>query len=248
MVKQIAVYAEGPTEWYAVYQLHKRGILAQADLVGDSDRNNIGAWLKQPSEMHGAWESPPSDWSGILLICDQEQKGSPADVADEIARDKFDSVTGYDNLFQDKSIDKVDVVLHVATAESPGGNRDFDGYIIQLLDQMGANAIEAWFDENNRAKKLAPAYLADYFRKKGVQAEIIHNIGTEGIPTMMEKSQWNILRAKTLIYAYITALQVGKSHVWFTEKMVKIAPEDILQQVFSPLIAAWNLLAQGGQK
>jgi hypothetical protein len=61
---------------------------------------------------------------------------------------------------------------------------------------------------------------------------------------MMKKKQWEILRSKGYIYSYVTALQINISHVIFTRKLVQYAPSEILEDVFAPLIAAWNLLAE----
>ncbi len=239
---KIFVYAEGPSEWYAVLQLHKMKLLEGADLAGKSERNNIGRWLRSCGEIKDILTKRfPGD--RILLLYDQESDNSPADTARKIAGDTFtfNCVEGYDNIFRGRLDNGTRIVLHVATAPSPDGNRDFDGYVVKLLQKSKDKATQMWF--NNYSKE----YVKRHCSKNKVKYDQIHGLGIDQIPGLMKKANWDILRSKGIIYAYITALQANRSHVWFTENMIKITPKETLKDVFDSLIAAWDLLAQGDE-
>jgi hypothetical protein len=245
MVNQIAVYAEGLTEWYSVYQLYSKDIFTQGKMCGKSDRNDVGGIIKRWKRTRHAMSKllanpngiPPCQ--GILLVFDQENDKSPRDTAKELfgMNFSFDSVNGHDNLFSSHLKNGIQVVLHVATAPSPDGNRDFDGYVLQLIDRLDANAVTIWLDR-------APGRIKDQYNKNSTPHLQIHTLGREKIPSLMAGEQWKILRSKTMLYAYITALQADMPHVWFTEKMIQLAPPDALRDVFSDLIAAWDLLQE----
>ncbi len=246
MVNRIAVYAEGPTEWYAVYQLCSRGILAQAEMIGKSDRNNIGPWLKNREQMRNLFANqisfPPCN--GIFLVFDQEDDRFPLDTAKEIFGDafSFSSSNAQESLYRGQLDNGTQVALHVATAPSPDGNRDFDGYILDLLDKLEDDAVNIWIRE------IAHDYLRAHFSNNNITNMQIHELGRKEIPGLMVSFQWNILRSKTLLYAYITALQADRSHVWFSEKIIEFAPPEVLRDVFVDLIAGWNLLAGGSNQ
>jgi hypothetical protein len=243
MVNRIAVYAEGPTEWYAVYQLCSRNLMAHAEMIGKSDRNNIRNWLKSREEMRNLFVNqngfPPCD--GILLVFDQENDGTPLDTAREIFGDafSFSSANAQDSLYRGQLENGTQVALHVATAPSPDGNRDFDGYILNLLDRLRDEAVNIWIQE------IARDYLRNHFSTNNLTAMQIHELGRKEIPELMDGVPWNILRSKTLLYAYITALQADRSHVWFSEKIIKFSQPDVIREVFADLIAGWNLIAGG---
>lgn len=243
MVNRIAVYAEGPTEWYAVYQLCSRDILAQAEMIGKSDRNNIGTWLKSRGQMKELFDNqnrfPPCD--GILLVFDQEDDSSPLDTAKKISGNSFcfSPVNAQKNLYTAQLDNGTQVALHVATASSPDGNKDFDGYILNLLDKLKDGAVDIWMEE------IAHNYLRNHISNNNITSMQIHELGRRKIPDLMDGVQWNILRSKTLLYAYITALQADKSHVWFSEKIIERASKEILEEAFVDLIIGWNLVAGG---
>ncbi len=87
----------------------------------------------------------------VLLLFDQEDSPSPHQRAAEIAqalrwddpfwRDfSFQPIDGQDNLFEHRS-GKLHIVLHISNASVDGiTHRDFDGYILQLL--QGAHKEE----------------------------------------------------------------------------------------------------------
>lgn len=75
---------------------------------------------------------------------------------------------------------------------------------------------------------------------------ISHKLGEKDIPLLIESNNWPIISSKTILYSYITALQIGKSHVWFCEKVIDKADEQNLRTVFASLIASWDELCRGG--
>ena len=240
MVNRIAVYAEGPTEWYTVYQLRKRGILAQADMVGCGDRDQVGRWIINRRKLKNIFANPKlPEYDGILFILDQEDNESPFKAARDIADGFFElsSLSGFDNIFTGQLSNRMNVAFHISSAPSPDGNRDFDGYLLKILDTCGDDAVNLWFEME------AHDYLKRHFSDSEIHSNQIRALGREEIPDLMERSHWDILRNKTMLYAYITALQTDKSHVWFSEKVIKLAPPPILKDVFTNLIAAWYFLA-----
>ena len=241
MVK-IAAYVEGPTEWYTIYQLYEKKILQHAELDGYSVHNDIERWMKSPRNVLKKISSEDSyKPNNILLLYDQERDNSPVDAAKKIAGNitTLNKIDRYDNVFSGLLNDKIRIVLHIATISGPNGNKDFDGYIVQILKHLESIAVQKWFEYNK-----IPKYIKRHREVQQVEYEKIHQLGFYEIPKLMEKHKWNILLSKGNLYSYITALQVNKSHVWFAENMIKYAPKEVLEEVFAPLITAWNLLAE----
>lgn len=242
-MNEIAVYVEGLTEWYAIKKLHYIGIFNRSEIFkGDLDSVAVNKTFKKSrSEMKQLLSNPNRfpPCKGIMLVFDQENDNEPKDTANDIFGIDFhyDSVGGHSNLFIGNLRNGTKVVLHVATAESPDENKDFDGYILQLIDRLGDEAVNIWL------KEYAPGYLKDQYGKNGDIP--IHALGREKIPVLMNRSRWRILRSKTLLYSYIAALQADTSHVSFSQKIIKYTPSDILEDVFADLIAGWNLLTEG---
>ena len=239
----VTVYAEGPTEWFTVYELYRRKILTHAVTLQGND-NNIGRWLiNARSNVVSKLMKRPSQQNRILLVYDQERDDDPSFTAREIGGEtiRFDeSVGDHNSVFIGNMDHNTRVVLHVATAKSPDGNRDFDGYIVQIIERLGGMAVQELF----RSDKIPGYVRQQYYKKNNIDYNQIHNLGLMEIPDMMKKKQWEILRSKGYIYSYVTALQINISHVIFTRKLVQYAPSEILEDVFAPLIAAWNLLAE----
>lgn len=239
MVK-VVLYCEGPTEWYVMYQLVKRGVLP-GTLVGSNQRVDIGTWLKKVEEINETFIIRlPEDHRNILLVFDQEQRSSPGEVNEILGLDlSNDSNDGLKNIFTGVAGDRK-IALVVSNKPSPDGNRDFDGYLWELIQQLDAESIRLFFDNE------MPGYLRNFREESRVGFDVIHNLGRRIIPEEMCNQQWPLQRSKGLLYAYITALQLGKSHVWFAEKLVKHAPEQVLKNVFNPFIKAWAFLTAEG--
>lgn len=90
MIDPIAAYTEGPTEWYVVHQLEKRGILHGGTLLKDeSDERDAGRWIVQCDSLitkkhRGPLVNPPT--TKLLLLYDQEKMDNPVNVADRISK------------------------------------------------------------------------------------------------------------------------------------------------------------------
>lgn len=234
---KIAVYAEGPTEWYAMYRLFERGILNGAELFGD--RNNISEWLKNDgAQAVNALRGLPEGIEGVLLLYDVEAKSSTNDVAKRI----FASVGNFqnisDNIYYTISSGRK-IVLHLSTEKGPGGNKDFDGYLVKLIHSLGDKAVRLWFEMEEM-----PAYMNVWRESNKVSYGAIHNLGAQKIPELMTKECWSIFMSKGILYSYITSLQLNKSHVWFGEKLIQHAPQDQLKSIFTSIIEAWDLLTR----
>lgn len=174
----------------------------------------------------------------LLLIFDQEDAESPRARADVVTQDlelDFQSIEDYSNLFMYTS-SELKVVLHISDAKVEGiERRDFDGYILQLLQSSYKDKI---------AQRLVPAGNSPTKLLEKAECEITRLMRDNGYP-------WT--HAKSWLYAYITAFQFRQSHVWFARDVLKVALSDELRnelendvkQVFTSLIAAWDLLRQG---
>lgn len=236
----IAVYAEGPSEWYAIYQLHRRDILNSAQLYGN--RNNLSEWLKNNgSQAVQSIASLPKGITGVLLLYDLESAPSPVDEAQRIFGDAaiIHQSSTYENVFW-ADVPGRRIVLHLSMEKGPTGNRDFDGYVVNLIHEIGYKAVQLWFENGE-----LPRYLIDQRQESDTSFKDIHDLGTNQIPELMKDTGWSIAMSKGFLYSYITSLQLNKSHVWFTEKFLKYAPRENLESVFASLIEAWNLLTQG---
>ncbi len=244
----VAVYCEGPTEWYIIYQLVKRNIL-HGNLIGD--RDNIRPWIVKPNDItKDLLDNLPNDLDRILLVFDQEQEDFPDDIRNKINCSglNFNTIDEYPNVFIGFYRDKR-VALFVANGTSPDGNKDFDGYIVQLVERLGTKTVKLWFEDatNGRDDDRLPGYLRNLRSGNSTKYEIVHSLGFTDIPNTMKEKNWPIQRSKTQLYAYITALQLNKSSVWFSEKLVKWAPEEVLKTTFASLIKAWEFLVEGNE-
>ena len=249
----VAVYAEGRTEWFVARQLCKRTILNGMDFIKHDQYpgnmvigGGVDAFLKklvEPSGKKGIFISPHAN--KILLMFDQEQisdLGKDVKSRVEIYLKKYDINSNfhqhdkYSNVFigtVDTDDVSLSVVVHVANKESPDGNKDFDGYIVELLQCLkGVPIVKNILDGNITALK------------KPDMAQVVCQIGGQDIPLLMEEKQWSIKRSKTILYSYITAMQIGKSHTIFSEKVVEKSDEEDLRNVFASLIAAWDSLKE----
>ena len=174
----------------------------------------------------------------VLLIFDQEDSPTPQSRAELIAQDlarynPFWSTLSWSPLGTHRNLFKAQIggaciVLHVSNSAAPNiTNRDFDGYILELLQGPEKLKIASLIVSTNLAFRLL----------EKAEREFTNLMGANGFP-------WK--RNKAWLYAYITAFQARESHVWFAEEVVQHAPEAELQRVFAPLIYAWNWLVQNG--
>lgn len=244
----VAVFCEGPTEWYVIYQLNKRTILHGDSIEGGDTREDISHWLKRPEDITNDFLDELPDFRRMLFVFDQEHNNSPDDIMSQIVHQcpglNIHTISEYSNVFIGLYQSRR-VALFIANADSPDGNKDFDGYIVQLVERLGSDTVKLWFeDARNSHDDRLPGYLRNLRTINSVEYEVIHSLGSADIPNIMEQRNWPIQRSKTKLYAYITALQLNKSHVWFSEKLVKWAPDQVLQEIFAPLIKAWKWLVE----
>jgi hypothetical protein len=250
----VAVYAEGPTEWLVARKLWTKGILngmnyhraeekKPGDLIIGGDLSTFLNKLIDPNLERGILLNPISDL--ILVLIDQESKPDiKKDIISKIEmrikeheseynisynvheHDKYPNVFIWNFEVEKK---KFVIVMHVANKKSYDMNKDFDGYIVELLHSRtgGIPIVEKML--NNEYSNMA---------------NTVHQIGEKWIPSLMEKQNWSIKRSKTIVYSHITAMQLGISHVHFSEKVVDKSDTGELQNVFASLIAAWNSLKE----
>jgi hypothetical protein len=250
----IFTITEGHTELRAGLALWERQILdpsmepkpgfQKKELPREGYENVLGGLLSRHGK-GGLLQRLADGRSRVLLLFDQERLESPASRADAIAdhfRDygrrngdafweafEFKSSSQYENLFFHFS-DKLKLTLHVADSPGLDGNRDFDGYILRLLQHSGKESIgNGLIQDETLVERL--------FRK-----------AEREMPELMERNGFPILSSKSWLYFYIATFQRQMSHVWFAEEVVRHASEDALRDVFAPLVAAWDALAPGGSR
>ena len=247
----VFVVTEGMTEMRVGLALYERRVLDPSikpipgfnreTLPREGYHNVLDALLSRRSR-GGLLQKLSSSRSKVLLLFDQETLRSPMARAADIAAHfqeyggrndetfwesfRFEPFSRHDNLFCHVS-DRLELILHVADAAGPfNGNRDFDGYILRLLQGSEKAAI---------AQRLA---------KDGSLADrLIRKAETE-MPAMMETNGVPIDSSKSWLYIYIATFQQKTSHVGFAENVVRNASEDALREVFDPLITAWNTLTE----
>jgi len=231
---------EGATEREVGRVLYERGLLQGAeprpgfsrkgyDRVRREGYDNVINAMKAQNVLQVLEKAPGL---GLLLVFDQDEANSPADRADKLGDDLGLSFTPIEdcecgNLFE-AGENGLKIVLHVSNASSGSiENRDFDGYILNLLQGSFKEEI---------ARKISDFRdVSELLRKS--EHEITELMQNNGYP-------WK--RNKSWLYAYITAFQFRQSHVWFAEQVVQVAPERELRRVFRPLINAWSWLVNGG--
>ena len=248
----VTVVTEGLTEWRLAHALYKRKILDDSSMERPSKEDNTpprqgyhNALNRLLSKENHAgllenYRKGPFA-RRVLVIVDQERLDAPNERAADIERHfqefgkrnhvefwekfSFRSLGDHENLFVHSS-KKMELALHVSDAPGPGGNRDFDGYVLQLLQGPEKNAIAANLVKDER--------LAGKLLRKA----------EEEMPALMADNGFPIASSKAWIYIYIAAFQQRKSLVGFAETVVGKAVEGSLKEVFAPLIAAWNALQQ----
>lgn len=235
---------EGATERAVGKVLYNRGLLNQngtplppnwTSIFGKS-REGYGQVIEALAN------TPLRSGQRILLIFDQENLPSPQNRAELIAQDlslqnpiwsslSWTSLGGHPNLFKSK-VKGACIVLHVSNAAAPNiMNRDFDGYILELL--RGPENLYI-------ASQLAPSVQG-----QSLASRLLQKAENE-FTKLMSKNGFPWQRNKAWLYAYITAFQFRRSHVWFAKKVVECTPDHELRRVFAPLIHAWDWLVYNG--
>lgn len=252
----VAVYAEGRTEWYVARKLWKMGILRGMEFAdykrptkGLIMEGGLGVFLKRldPRDQTSILIDPPSS-DKILVMFDQEQLRKDHIVSEIEARlreleiiSKFYQCDGFPNVLAwevQLESGMIPVVVHVADhtgkankeGPDPDANKDFDGYIVELLQNL---------EKDPRGVSIVQRMLKERHQEK---AKVVHQIGNQKIPDLMKDDQWPIKRSKTILYSHITAMQIGKSHTIFSEKVVEKSDKKYLYDTFKSLIAAWDAL------
>jgi hypothetical protein len=257
----VAVCVEGPTEWQVTRKLHEKGIISGGNFIDTGNPSkmiigDVGSSLEKlinSDGQGGILIFPPAD--RILLLYDQEKMKAPSQIKYII--EKYINRFGIDliiqqhakfsNVFIGKfSIEdkEISVAIHVADKLfcQNDGNKDFDGYILELLsNQQGYLIIQKILLE-----ELRISALRSKVKENPDLVQMLHQLGEKDIPFLMENKDWSIMRSKTILYSYITALQLGINHVWFCKYVVEKADERNLRTVFASLIAAWDELCKGG--
>ena len=175
----------------------------------------------------------------VLFMLDQEDSPSPLDRKDQFLRDlqqrdtndfwqniSFSQHANTNNIFEYQA-NNLHLVLHISNAEVPGISRcDFDGYILNILQNSNIN------------QQVVSRIVAE---GQSCQ-QLLHKAEIE-FTNLMVSNGYSWIHAKSWLYAYITAFQYRRSHVWFARDVVKYTSDDELRQVFASLIAAWNLFS-----
>ena len=236
----IFVITEGLTEREVGKVLYEKGMLRDGKPKPTNWTSIFGQSREGYSQVIEALANHPID-SGqrILLVFDQEDLPSPQARAERIAQDlstqnpvwselSWEPLMEHTNLFKTQ-VRGACIVLHVSTAVAPSiTNKDFDGYILELLRGPQKEDIALQF-----ASSFAEA--TRLLRK--AEVEFTQLMQANGFP-------WQ--RNKAWLYAYITAFQFRQSHVWFAKRVVESAPDDELRRVFASLIHAWDWLVRHG--
>ena len=235
----VMVYCEGPTEWYVIRKLNIRGVLLGQLIEPDNSYVHI---INSPARITPDFITErPISWKRFLLIYDRENHPTPQDFVNT----QFGHLGTWTWRSPNICCIQLDgriVYLHVNDATSPNGYGDFDGYVWDLINRLGDNAAKVLFS-------LLPKYIQNVPPSRSSVISQIHTIGSNDIPNLMSSAKFPIQRSKGNIYAYITALQMAKSHVWFAEKLVDEALENSfineVKKAFSSLIQAWDWLVGG---
>ena len=232
----VMVYCEGYTEWHVIRKLSGHGILSGHLIEPDESGKHV---INSPKRItRKLIESRPTFWNKFLLVYDREDYPSPYDFV----QNKFNHLGQWNqrgkNIFCIGIQSRI-VYLHVNDAISPNGYGDFDGYIWNLINNLGVKAVDVLWNK-------LPTYIKQSLT--GTR-DNVHRIGSSEIQNLMQNNRFPIQRSKGNIYAYITALQIAKSHGWFSEKLVEQALGNghtrEVKNAFSSLIQAWDWLNKG---
>lgn len=248
---EIFVVTEGRTEREVGRVLHKHGLLQRALPKPPGWRSPLGPreGYEQVVEMLAKDSAILQPGRRIMLIFDQENAPSEQARANQIAQDlqsKQDPNNPIwnglswvslsptlSNLFKAHHRDSC-IVLHISNASGPGiQNKDFDGYILQLIQSSNAASF---------VQGIIPSYM-------NLNAQDLIQKAYNEFTQIMQNNGFPWQKNKAWLYAYITAFQFRNSHVWFAKRVVEQAirqNQGLVQQVFAPLIFAWDWLVERG--
>lgn len=235
----IFVITEGATEREVGRILHQRGILSQQGVPKPPHwKNPIGrregfdqiiAKLTEERLLETLQQGTSPN--RLLLIFDQEDTSTAIDKAKMISTRlglHFIQYKSHANLFEHHS-GNLRILLHISSPTTSNiARKDFDGYILQILQSLGDDQKLA-LGQRLLGNQAATLNINEIFRK-----------AEHEIPALMERNHYPWTHAKSWIYAYITAFQFRQSHVAFACAVVEASPENTIKTVFDPLIAAWE--------
>jgi len=252
MKEPVTVLTEGLTEWKVFHALYKKKIIDDSimepkppeDKANITPREGYEQLLerllskRKKSGLLNDYINGPF-LRRVLLVVDQELLKEPPERAAHIERHfqdfggrnhidfwenfRFSPCPGFDNLFLHRS-EKLELMLHVSDESGPTENRDFDGYILQLL-------------QGRKKDEIVTELITD----KQLTKKLIRKAETE-MPALMTANGYPISSSKSWLYFYIAAFQQKKSHAFFAGEVVRHSPDTELRKVFAPLIAAWDAL------
>ena len=234
---EVLIITEGATEREVGNVLYQKGILHNgltprppSGIRPREGYNAVVDILTRANPLLGL----PSTAGNVLFVLDQEDSPTPLDRKDQFLRDlqkrdPFGFWSGisfspvYNNVFEHQA-NNLHLVLHISDAIVPGiSRRDFDGYILNILQDPNIN------------QKVAGGVVAS-----GQNCQKLLQKAEIEFTNLMSSNGYQWTHAKSWLYAYITAFQYRGSHVWFARDVVTYTPDNELRRVFASLIAAWN--------
>lgn len=241
---EVVAFTEGPTEWLSVREMHKKKILNNDLGLEGSEKGNAKNYVVSDMKSLISKIRIGVPAAGILIVFDQEQRSSPREFVDEFGGeiDNLKLSQGiYENVFNGFFQDAAGVLpLSIHISNSPGpepdANKDFDGYIIETINRSGINLIKNIRNQN-------PKWFRDYCKEDS--CEFLNEIYMRSFPNLMRHDAGcPLLRSKSYLYSFISALQFNKAHVHLSQKICMLADDEVLKEVFSPLISAWDWLVE----
>lgn len=239
MLTEILIVTEGATEREVGKVLYERGLLDNSARPRPPDWRSLFGGSREG--YHQVVEALARDNTvlqsdnRILLVFDQENLPTASDRANQLIQDlqarnslwnglSWSQLSAHTNVFTAQH-NGARLALHVSNAADPGiANRDFDGYILDLLRSGARTTI---------VSHLIPSTQNPNRLLQKAEIEFTNLMRANGYP-------WD--RNKSWLYAYITAFQFRQSHVWFAAEVIRHAPDDELRRVFRALIDAWDWL------
>lgn len=234
---EVLIITEGATEREVGNVLYQKGILHNgltprppSGIRPREGYNAVVDILTRANPLLGL----PGAGGNVLFVLDQEDSPTPLDRKDQFLRDLQQSDTVgfwssisfspvYNNIFEYQA-NNLHLVLHISNAIVPGIlRRDFDGYILNILQDPNIN------------QKVAGGVVAS-----GQNCQKLLQKAEIEFTNLMSSNGYQWTHAKSWLYAYITAFQYRGSHVWFARDVVTYTPDNELRRVFASLIAAWD--------